>query len=49
MGEQGKGLYGQFEEELAFGLHEIPVLYQRLHVNIKEFKSLTATIALTSH
>ena len=46
---QGKDLYGQFEEEPAFGLHEIPVLHQRLYVNIKEFKFLAATIALNSH
>lgn len=47
--DQGKDLYRQFEEEPAFGLHEIPVLHQRLYVNVKEFQSLAATMALNSH
>ena len=47
--DQGKDLYRQFEEGPAFGLHEIPVLNQRLYVNIKEFQSLAVTIALNSH
>lgn len=48
-GGSGERSLRQFEEGPAFGLHEIPVLNQRLYVNIKEFQSLAVTSALNSH